>query len=224
MLDLAGLAEQVDKLFPAPTCNGGSVVIAASPPSPAFSGRPAKCRVPQPHIEPPVTCAALDHPAPCPNDGTCWPSNHPCRFRARSVSIGAAATDEQPEAEPDQIGGSAGSPGPYRCCARCKGMNLPLSWPGVAGFEPAASSSRSQVPVRPLEVDSGSGHIGRAMGPIGSLLLVLPSSQDAPEHNARWRAPDPSGLPSKPVTGGSADGLPIAQAYATRAGIAFTVA
>ena len=31
-------------------------------------------------------------------------------------------------------------------------------------------------------------------------------------------------LPPKPVTGGSADGLPIAQAYATRAGLAFTAA
>jgi hypothetical protein len=31
--------------------------------------------------------------------------NHPCRFHAQSVPIGAAATGEQPEAEPDQIGG-----------------------------------------------------------------------------------------------------------------------
>jgi len=33
--------------------------------------------------------------------------NHPCHFRAQSVPIGAAATGEQPEAEPDQISGYA---------------------------------------------------------------------------------------------------------------------
>jgi hypothetical protein len=105
---------------------------------------------------------------------------------------------------------------------KVQGHELALELAGVAGFEPAASSSRSQVPVRPLEVDSGSGHVGPGYGPIGSVLPVLSSSQDAPQHNPRCRAPDPSGLPPKP--GGSADGLPIAQAYATRASIAFTAA
>ena len=66
--------------------------------------------------------------------------------------------------------------------------------------------------------------VARVMGPIGSVLPVLSSSQDGPQHNPRCRAPDPSGLPPKPVTGGSAGGLPRAQAYATRAGIVFTAA
>jgi hypothetical protein len=66
MLDLAGLAEQVDKLFPAPHLQrrlSGHRGLASIP---SLLRSSSKCRVLQPHIEPPVTCATLNHPAPWP--------------------------------------------------------------------------------------------------------------------------------------------------------------
>ena len=105
-----------------------------------------------------------------------------------------------------------------------QGHEVALELAGVAGLERAASSSEAKYPFARLKSIAALVVLARAMGPIGSVLPVPSVSQDAPQHHPRCWASDPSELPPSPVTGGSADGLPIAQSYATRAGIAFTAA